>query len=196
MQLQVARCSGSGSWGYLGCISALRSKDIIHCARQQQQQHEWQRARALGALESAGADNNSYMWHDEFLATRRSFLLVSLSSRTPGHFLWTQLGRKTDKQTEGETERDRKRERASAAINKRCHCRSSVVTCSFSCVSFSLSPARSVFVSFQLWPLSCVSFVFQLCMCVVPTEAFMTRQRALARPGLPSRHLAKTRRAS
>lgn len=25
---------------------------------------------AWGALESAGADNNSYMWHDEFLATR------------------------------------------------------------------------------------------------------------------------------
>lgn len=100
----VASCCGSGSWGYLGCISALRSKDIIHCARQQQQQHEWQRARALGALESAGADNNSYMWHDEFLATRRSFLLVSLSSRTPGHFLWTQLGRKTDRQTEREGE--------------------------------------------------------------------------------------------
>lgn len=47
------------------------------------------------------------MWHDEFLATRRSFLLVSLSSRTPGHFLWTQLGRKTDNQTERETERER-----------------------------------------------------------------------------------------
>lgn len=99
-------------------------------------------ARALGALESAGADNNSYMWHDEFLATRRSFLLVSLSCHTPGHFLWTQLGRKTKKEAERERGRDRERELQRAAINKRCHCRSSVVTCSFSCVSFSL--ARSL----------------------------------------------------
>lgn len=150
------RCSGPlcAALGNSGCISALRCKDIIHCEREQ--------ARALGALESAGGDNNSYMWHDdddedehEFLATRSFFLLVSLSCHmavpTSGVCVWTQLGRKT------ETERDGGRvwERASAAINKRCHCRSSVVTCSFSCVSFFppslfLSRSPSLAVAFVL----------------------------------------------
>lgn len=106
-------CSGPllAALGNSGCISALRSKDIIHCEREQ--------ARALGALESAGGDNNSYMWHDdededehEFLATRSFFLLVSLSCHMPVPTsgvcvcVWTQLGRKTETARESVGERE------------------------------------------------------------------------------------------
>lgn len=154
VQLQLARCWLQWQW-QLGLLGAA----FPHCAARTlfivPGKNTSGIARALGALESAGADNNSYMWHDEFLATRRSFLLVSLSSHTPGHFLWTQLGRKTDKETEREREGDLQR----AAINKRCHCRSSVVTCSFSCVSFSLAS------SFCL----CLC----LCLCLFPAVAFV-----------------------
>lgn len=105
-------------------------------------------ARALGALESAGADNNSYMWHDEFLATRRSFLLVSLSCHTPGHFLWTQLGRKTKKEAERERGRDRERANCSVLLSTNVVIAAQVSWHVVSHVFLFLLLARSVCVSF------------------------------------------------
>jgi len=105
---------------------------------------------ALGALESARADNNSYMSQScaEFLATRWSFRQFPYHATRPG----TSCGQTFQLNRDNKSGRRRKRggdRSAGLVIKNRCHC-SSVVACSFFFILFVLFSPSFVFCVFCL----------------------------------------------